>query len=204
MSRNTYLLCAWRCVRRAASVLCGQPPCWQWWRNQWWARLMTLYAQHVPVLARSYALRIPLALSSYPPDVHSQGHRCTCWHLEGKEETLSLFMVFTFILTVNIFPLHRHTHPSIYHIGNVTVPENTVVAKSSGNGTKVFWYTLQLAAFEWLNLCDCSSVYHRNMSIIISLKTKAAWSEWKTLCQCQNFLYNSLYKPQLSERWSEL
>lgn len=121
-----------------------------------------------------------------------------------KRKLLSLFMVFTFILTVNIFPLHRHTHPSIYHISNVTVPENTVVAKSSGNGTKVFWYTLQLAAFEWLNLCDCSSVYHRNMSIIISLKTKAAWSEWKTLCQCQNFLYNSLYKPQLSERWSEL
>lgn len=112
MYGNTYLLCAWRCVRRAASVLCGQPPCWQWRRSQWWARLMTLYAQPVPVLARSYALRIPRALSSYPPDVVSQGHRRTCWHLEGKEETLSLFMVFTFILTVNIFPLHQHTHPA--------------------------------------------------------------------------------------------
>lgn len=102
-------------MRRAASVLCGQPPFWQWWRNQWWARLMTLYAQHVPVLARSYALRIPLALSSYPPDVHSQGHRCTCWHLEGKEETLSLFMVFTLsILTIltwqSIFFLYTDIH----------------------------------------------------------------------------------------------
>jgi len=68
---NTYLPCASWCVRRAASDLCGEPPCWQWQRIHWSAPPMTLCGRSASAPVHSYELRIPRALSSYPPDVGS-------------------------------------------------------------------------------------------------------------------------------------
>lgn len=118
---STYLPCAWWCVRRAASGLCGEPPCWQWWRSRWSGPLMTLYVRSAAAPARSYALRIPQALSSFPPGAGSQRYGRTHWHLDRKEETVELFCLcrmhwmsfpWLYVTDVASFIHHKSAHIS--------------------------------------------------------------------------------------------